>query len=236
MVFRNNELVHRELNVVGGAQVSFDDSDALGICHYAIVPYASEYEGEAERDTILNGPTCEVTFYLHDSVGDGWLTKSISIVDSRGNAITRLGLSEGSDATVTVEVPAESELALHWAYAIGGKDNESYFEVYNWKDELIYATNGRPWVGELCRFYTDCTEAVSEAEKTALTLYPNPVSTQVTIEGVEIERVEVFNALGQKVSQFHQNVIDLSGFDSGMYLLRVTSAEGQVFFEKIIKK
>lgn len=236
LILRNNEVIHRELNVEGGAQVTFEDHDALGICHYAIVPWAYEYIGEDVRDTIMNGPTCELTFHLHDSVGDGWIAKSISIVDSRGIAIMRLGLAEGDDATVTVEVPAESELALHWAYSIGGKDNESYFEVFNWKDDLIYATEGRPHVGELCRFYTDCIDAVGEAEEIAMTLYPNPVSSMLTIEGVEVELVEVLNAMGQTLGTYRHNEIDLSGLQSGVYFLRVTSTEGQVSTEKIIKK
>jgi hypothetical protein len=236
LILRNNEVIHRELNVAGGAQVSFDDTDALGICHYTIVPWAYEFVGEDVRDTILNGPTCDVTFHLHDSVGDGWIAQSISIVDSRGIAITRLGLAEGSDASVTIELPAESDLALHWAYSIGGKDAESYFEVYNWNGGLIYATEGRPYVGELCHFYTDCIDAVGEAEEIAMTLYPNPVCSMLTIEGVEVEFVEVLNAMGQTLGTYRHNEIDLSGLQSGVYFLRVTSTEGQVSTEKIIKK
>ena len=236
LILRNNELIHKELNAAGGAQVTFDDTDALGICHYTVVPCAYEFVGDFRRDTILNGPTCEMTFHLHDSIGDGWIAKSISIVDSRGNAITRLGLTEGSEATVAVEVPSEDELALHWAYAIGGKDGESYFEMYDWRGHLVYATSGRPFVGELCRFYTNCVEAVDEMEESVLKLYPNPVSAQLTIEGIEVGQVEVFNALGQLVGQSCQNEIDFSRFERGMYFLHITSADGQAFFEKVIKK
>ena len=236
LIFRNNELIHKELNAAGGAQVSFEDTDALGICHYSVIPCAYEFVGDFRRDTILNGPTCEMTFHLHDSVGDGWIAKSISIVDSRGNAITRLGLTEGSEANVTVEVPSDDELALHWAYSIGGKDGESYFEMYDWRGHLVYATSGRPFVGELCRFYTDCVEAVDEMEEPVLKLYPNPVSAQLTIEGVEVGQVEVFNALGQLVGQFRQNEIDFSRYEDGVYFLHISSADGQAFFEKVIKK
>ena len=100
---------------------------------------------------------------------------------------------------------------------------------------MIYATQGRPFVGELCRFYTDCVDAVDEAEEAVMSLYPNPVATQLTIEGVEVGIVEVYDALGQMVGRFRHNVDDFSNFESGMYLLRVTSAEGKVFFEKVIK-
>lgn len=236
VIIRNNVIVHTEKSVAGGSQVVFDDHDALGIGHYVLTPYSYGFVGDFTRDTILNGPTCEVEFHLHDSVGDGWIAKSIAIVDSHGNPITRLGLAEGSDAIVKVEVPSDDELRLHWAYSIGGKDRESYFELYKWDGNLIYATHGRPFVGELCRFYTDCYEAVSENNESLLTLYPNPTNAQVTIEGVEVAQVEVYNALGQQVRVSHQQVVDLSALESGMYFLRVTSTEGQVWFEKVLKQ
>lgn len=236
LILRNCEVIHRELNAAGGAQVTFDDTDALGICHYSVIPYAYDFVGDVRCDTILNGPTCEMTFYLHDSIGDGWIAKSISVVDSRGNAVVRFGLTEGSEATIKLEVPSEDELALHWAYSIGGKDAESSFEMYDWDGHLVYATSGRPYVGELCRFYTGCVDAVGEMEESVLTLYPNPVGNQLTIEGVEVERVDMFNALGQLVGQFHQNVIDFSSFESGVYFLHVSSVEGQPLFEKVIKR
>ena len=236
LILRNNELVHRELNAAGGAEITFIDNDALGICHYSILPCAYEFVADYSRDTILNGPTCEMTFHLHDSIGDGWIAKSISIVDSRGNAVARLGLTEGSEATVALEVPSDDELTLHWAYAIGGKDAESSFEMYDWRGNLVYATSGKPLVGELCRFYTDCVDAVEEVVDPVLKLYPNPVSAQLTIEGMEVEQVEVFNALGRLLGQFYQNVIDLSSFKSGVYFLHISSTDGQVFFEKVIKK
>ena len=236
LIMRDNVLIHTEVAVAGGSEVSFTDTDALGISHYTVFPYSYDFVGNYERDTILNGPACEVTFHLHDSVGDGWIAKSISIVDSRGIPVIRLGLTEGDEATVKVEVPSDDELALHWAYAIGGKDGESYFEVYNWNDNLIYATDGRPYVGELCRFYTDCYSEVPEANENALNIYPNPTNAQVTVEGVEVEQIEVYNALGQQVARTCGNVIDLSGMGNGVYFFRVTSKEGQMFFEKVIKK
>ena len=60
--------------------------------------------------------------------------------------------------------------------------------------------------------------------------------TYDTIDGVEVDGVEVFNAVGQKIGCFRQNEIDFSSYESGVYFLRVTSSEGQVLFEKVIKK
>jgi len=235
LILRNCEVVYRGLGVAGGEQVTFDDTDALGICHYSVVSYDYEYMGDVRRDTILNGPTCEMTFQLHDSIGDGWLVKSISIVDSRGNAITRLGLTEGSEATVVVDVPSDDELALHWAYAIGGKDAESSFEVYDWDGNMVYATSGKPIVGELCRFYTDCVDVVDEVEEPLLMLYPNPASNSFTVES-QVKEIRVFNAVGQLMHQGTRNVVDVSTWPDGMYFVRVVDENDAVSTVKFIKE
>ena len=188
------------------------------------------------KDTILNGPTCTLNFHLHDSVGDGWLTPAISIVDSRGFAIARVGLTEGNDQTVKVEVPSFDEVTVHWAYTIGGKDSESYFEIYDWDGRLVYATDGKPVVGELCSVYVDCSDAVEEMDQNRVSVYPNPTWSQIEIDGVEVARVEVFNALGQCVMTSHQQVVDLSELETGMYFVRIESNDGQVCFEKVMKR
>jgi len=233
---RNDEIVHTEYNVPAGAQVSYEDHNALGINHYTVYPYSYEMRGIFVRDTILNGPTCDVTFQLHDSVGDGWITKSISIVDSRGFVVKRLGLAEGSEATVKVEVPSDEELRLYWAYAIGGKDGESSFELYDWNGSLIYATDGWPMVGELCRFNSDCLVDLDEMAENTISVYPNPTRSQITIESVDIEQVEVFNSLGQLMYRGSNNVIDASTWPEALYFARVMHGNGMVSTVKFVKK
>lgn len=232
---RNNEIIHREYGVPAGSSFSYDDSNAHGICHYSLLPYSDVFPGKVERDTVLNGPTCELTFHLHDSVGDGWLAQSISLVDSRGIAVKRLGLREGDNAVVTVEVPSGEEMALHWAYTIGGRDWESYFEVNDWNGSLIYATNGMPFVGELCRFVSDCSDDVTETAGSGIAIYPNPTHSQVTVTGADIVQVDVFNIQGQMVMSGNTAVIDLSSLVNGIYLVRVATSDGQVWHEKVVK-
>ena len=71
-------------------------------------------------------------------------------------------------------------------------------------------------------------EAVDETEGTAFTLCPNPASGVVRIEGVEADEVWFYNALGQVVKTVRgTNEIDLSGLSEGVYLLRITDADGK---------
>jgi hypothetical protein len=77
-------------------------------------------------------------------------------------------------------------------------------------------------------------EAVDETEGTAFTLCPNPASGVLRIEGVEADEVWFYNALGQLVKTVRgTNEIDLSGLVEGVYLLRISDAEGKVYTNKI---
>ena len=68
-----------------------------------------------------------------------------------------------------------------------------------------------------------------------ISVYPNPVKdNRVTTEGIEADEVQVYNTLGQLVKTVRgTNEIDLSGLVEGVYLLRITDADGEVYTNKI---
>ena len=77
-------------------------------------------------------------------------------------------------------------------------------------------------------------EGVGETKGTALTIWPNPVSGLVNIEGIEAAEVQIYNALGQVVKTVQgTNNIDVSGLPEGVYLLRIMDADGKVYTNKI---
>ena len=235
VIKRNGEPIHVATNIAAGSSYYFDDTEALGVNRYSVTGYSYEFEGNTLKKTVCNGPTCWITFDLHDSGGDGWLTDAISLVDSNGRAFKRIGLSEGSDASIAVEVPSQNEIKLYWAYSIGGKDAECSFEVYDWNSSLIYATDGKPNVGYLASFVSDC-EPTAVAENHSVELYPNPTNGKIQIDGLTVESVELLNALGQVVASVRGNEIDLTSFENGVYFARIIANDGRVMVEKVIKK
>jgi len=71
---------------------------------------------------------------------------------------------------------------------------------------------------------------VAEIQENALRIYPNPASGWLTVKAESIQKVTVFNTLGQCVmeievsSEFAQ--FDLSDWTNGLYLLRITTKNG----------
>lgn len=98
-----------------------------------------------------------ITIHLHDAVGDGWLSPAISILTEQGT-LYRIGLDEGYEDTITVNLPLQAEITLFWNYCNVGyedDDEECRFEVYDYKGDLIYEQTSKPLVGELLTFVNE---------------------------------------------------------------------------------
>ena len=135
---------------------SFFTSDPGNSVCFEVYPVTSGGRGRA---VIANAAylNCSkpITFQLHDAAGDGWLSPAISVMDEQG-VMYRIGLDEGAEGTVTVDVPFDENITLFWNYCnIGYEDDdeECSFEVYDYQGELIYAQMVKPMVGELYSFY-----------------------------------------------------------------------------------
>ena len=77
-------------------------------------------------------------------------------------------------------------------------------------------------------------EAVDETEGKAFTLWPNPASQTVYIDGVEVDEVQVYNTLGQVVKTMRgTNEITVAELPQGVYLVRIADAEGKVLTAKV---
>lgn len=66
---------------------------------------------------------------------------------------------------------------------------------------------------------------------------PNPVMDVVRVQGNRIQKIEIYNALGSMVEVIDNpgNTINLSSYQAGVYLFKITSERG-VLVKKIIKQ
>lgn len=73
---------------------------------------------------------------------------------------------------------------------------------------------------------------VSESQVEAVELYPNPTDGRFTIRACGMQQVSLFNALGQRILTLQLDAdsltLDLSSYDSGVYLLQITTPNGIV--------
>jgi hypothetical protein len=81
-------------------------------------------------------------------------------------------------------------------------------------------------------------DAIEENDSdSAVTCSPNPANDFVRIYGVEAAEVHFYNALGQLVKTVRgMNEIDIEGFAEGVYLLRITDADGRSHAARVAVK
>ena len=69
-----------------------------------------------------------------------------------------------------------------------------------------------------------------------ISVYPNPTSNRIYIQGENILQAELFDLRGRKVKATTQNQLDLSDTGSGSFILKVTTDNNKTKSFKIIKR
>lgn len=81
----------------------------------------------------------------------------------------------------------------------------------------------------------DDLTATQENDEAKLLLYPNPTTGEVHIAGVSIEKVQVYNTLGQLIKTIDRcNTLNLSDLPKNIYLLRLTDEQGETWMQKLV--
>ena len=112
-----------------------------------------------------------------------------------------------------------------WFYVTGG-----YYQA------LCFHQNGELlWQNE---YYGTCMiDDVEELDISPISLYPNPTSDVVHIEGVETAEVLVYNSIGQLVKTLqNSNEISAADLPEGLYLLWITDIEGIRHVARMVKE
>ena len=111
-----------------------------------------------------------------------------------------------------------------------------YLDYYDCENNLLCEYKDGEQVFENPEYnicYIDET-SVQEQDLQHVSLYPNPAKETMLIEGAKVAEVQVYNALGQLVKTLRDaNEIPVTDLPQGVYLLRITDAEGRNFLAKV---
>ena len=89
----------------------------------------------------------------------------------------------------------------------------------------IPAYQNSDWSNFFTTIVDDCG-GVAEIDDSFASVYPNPTSGIVNIKAEGIKNIVVMNSLGQVVFETVVNQIDLSQFGTGIFMLKIESAQG----------
>ena len=80
--------------------------------------------------------------------------------------------------------------------------------------------------------YQFSTDGVSENEAQVVSVYPNPAKDNLTVKAENLSSVVIYNSLGQKMFgktfDVNEAVIDMSGFEAGIYMVRIVAGDNEI--------
>lgn len=160
----------------------------------------------------------------------------------------------GSEAVYAAGFSIHTDNNVDFNYRVfGASNNLLYDEVVPFTDfygviaaepigriEIEAVNDGGELFGDLA-FGTENVLGISENVDLTLDVYPNPVIDILNIQSKQpISTITIYNFLGQSLQSFKnigtQSELDLSGLESGIYVLMVTSFNGTVGNIKVLKK
>ena len=86
--------------------------------------------------------------------------------------------------------------------------------------------------------FTDASSGITKVvDDLSVRIYPNPVSDILYVEGVDVQKIEIFDGTGRQV-YISDNLftVDMSSYPTGIYYLRVVTDQGKVSTKKIMKR
>lgn len=79
-------------------------------------------------------------------------------------------------------------------------------------------------------------DGIIENNAAAVRIFPNPMNDVLYVEGDNLAKVTVFNAVGQQVlSVENVNEIDVTSLSSGLYFVKVADDKGNISLKKVVK-
>ena len=236
-VYRGNEIVFQTEGVKGTHMDIVDMDLEPGLYKYSVI--AENETGFSKRSyfEVLVGEKCDITFQLRDFGGDGWKGAAISVTSeaANGQRIAVITMTEGSIDSITVPL-LKGNLNFIWNHGwfhlSEGYDTdfECSFMMYDAEgNELFTGSNLED--GVFMTYENDC-EYVGMPEVAVekdIRVYPNPTDGLLRIDGQGAMSISVYNMLGQEVLNTKangQSTIDLGSYGSGIYTVRVETANG----------
>ena len=243
-VSRNGEVIYNNKGVKGDAMEFVDNNLEAGLYKYSVIVENEAGFNNRSYFDILVGNKCDITFELTDDGGDGWKGACISVTTEDGQRIGSVTMTEGSAQTVVMPL-LKGNLNFIWNHGWYhtseqyDTDYECHFIIKNANDEVLY-TSGEHSDGVFMTYNNNCEHvSVEEIITSNVRLYPNPTNGVLNIEGEGIMTISVMNVLGQKVLEttaIGNTTIDLSGFDSGIYMVRIETANGTMTEKVSVKR
>ena len=108
-----------------------------------------------------------------------------------------------------------------------------YYYVKDGENQVLFGGEGNGGFGAMAAhsfMLKKRPDAVQDNMASDFNIYPNPANSMIVVEGQNVEFVEIYNSLGQKVLTVEgakeYTTVNVASFENGVYVVRVVSNNG----------
>lgn len=233
--------------------ISPDKIEKAGAANTGTLGFKMDIDGDGKEEFTLQNyydPGMVETIYLAtwlngtDILGNS--KKQIDVLNA-GEVVGKKGIYIGLSATSFPLIHDEkykdwigkSNKYVGFKFLINSKVHYGWIElsVNSKKDVIIYGfayedvANKAIKAGEK----NSSSTSVLDIESKQISVYPVPVQDVVIIEGDNVSSVLLMDISGRAIKIFRDNkTLNLSGYSSGVYYLKIKNREGENFIRKIV--
>jgi N-acetylneuraminic acid mutarotase len=187
--------------------------------------------------------------YCYDPGANNWQTIAPFPGYERGSASTFsleergficLGNNGGLLTDLIEYNPKTDTWTLRAEYGGSGRKSAVAFVI----DDKAYVGTGKGYSGKKDSWYVyePSNYAVLEELEASIQIYPNPVVSVLRISGMQgqLKEFTIYNSSGRKLlsvelNNSHEESIDISALETGVFILSFRLEDGQVLTKKIVK-
>ncbi len=235
IVYRNN----RQHRLVPNGTSFVDENVPMGgHCYYVA------YLGEGGENGLYSNESCATagacyapTGFTFEYTGSSYKIKLRwnKPVPSDGLSGYYLFRKFGEDGEYT-RIKLLGASATYYTDNSATQEGDYYYKLYAYYGGAMDCTSApASWIGDPNQFYLHApysADGVNELDADEVSVFPNPTTNRFTVEGEGLSHVSVFNTLGQMVYDMdcHAESVDinLNNVETGVYMVRITTAKGMV--------
>lgn len=205
---------------------------------------ATTYTVVFEVDTDMDAPIFAATYPKADNIA--LTTADIELKMNEAGTVYYIVQLASETAPTLAEILASSETftvaegSTVYTISLDGLTSGTDYVVYMAAEDDEATPNRQTAITEVT-FTTDEDNSISRNDLTGFSMYPNPAVSMLNIESnQQIQKLEVISIVGKLVISKNISTIstkvDVSGLQTGVYLLRVVDINDNISTKRFVKK
>ena len=218
---------------------SFVDHNASlgGHCYYAtFLSYGGENPGQSNESCANSGEGCDPASNLdYEKTGSSFKIKLKWEKPENAQGLSGFFIyRKAGDDGEWKHIKIAGANATSYTDNSLNQEGHYYYKVNAYYQDVDCYSAPAAWIGDPNQFFLHVYWSPTAVDEysSKLSLYPNPTKDSFTLEGENLQSVEVYNTVGQKVysgrCEGHSTVINLGMVETGIYMVKVFTADGEI--------